>query len=559
MKRFLLGTVAAAGLLLASAAGIEAQVRNTYDSGGPLSYEQAAYDVTYYDLDVAVHPEDSTIAGRLQVNALVHQPIRYFILDLDTCLYVERVLLLPERGDTEGLPFSHTGGQIRIRPGRTIQPGERVRFRVDYSGRPRIARRPPWDGGFTWALTPSGKPWITTTCQGEGADIWWPNKDHPCDEPDSMAIHITVPRPLIAASNGRLRGVDAGKDGTSTFHWFVSTPINMYNVALNIAEYRKLEQTYTSVSGETMPVVLYVIPEHLDKGKKLFQQILAHLDFFEELLGPYPFRADKCGTVETPHLGMEHQTIIAYGAKFDNRAMTGKDWGFDALHHHEFSHEWFGNLMSNADWSDMWLHEGFGSYMQALYVERLHGSKSYRTYMARIRRNVSNRMPLAPDRHCTSTEIYGGDIYVKGAWVVHTLRYLMGDEVFFRFLRRMAYPDEEMERIAGGGQCWYATSDDFQDIAEHHLGMDLEWFVEVYLRQPELPVLHAEKEDDSLKLTWEVPEGRAFPMPVEIQVNGTVRRVDVPHGGARIAIPEGARIELDPNRWILKEIVEKGL
>jgi len=182
-----------------------------------------------------------------------------------------------------------------------------------------------------------------------GADVWWPNKDHVSDKPDSMTIRITVPEPLVVASNGRLEQVEEHGDGTRTYHWFVSTPISNYNVALNIAPYVVIQEEYESVTGETFPVMFYVLPESLEDGRALMPEILAHLRWFEETLGPYPFRADKYGVAQTPYLGMEHQSIIAYGANFDNGAMTGGvDWGFDALHHHELSHEWWGNLVTNS-------------------------------------------------------------------------------------------------------------------------------------------------------------------------------------------------------------------
>ncbi len=357
-------------------ASVNAQSR-IYDSGGPLMPEQAAYDVTYYDLTVDVSPADSTIQGRVEVHADIVQPLEWFVLDLDTLLTVESVAVRSANAGWQEQPFERRGGQIWIPFSLMKQPGEHVRVAIEYGGRPRVAPNPPWEGGVTWERTPSGEPWIATTVQQEGADLWWPVKDHVSDEPDSMAVRVTVPESLVVASNGALQEVEPETEGRETYHWFVSTPINTYNVALNIAPYRVSEDSFESVTGETFPVKLWVLPGDVEEGKVFFQEMKEHLRFYEDLLGPYPFRADKYGVAQTPHLGMEHQSIIAYGAGFDNTAMTDRDWGFDTLHHHELSHEWWGNLVTNADWRDMWLHEGFGTYMQALYAERLNGTEAY--------------------------------------------------------------------------------------------------------------------------------------------------------------------------------------
>ncbi|HEX8271856.1 MAG TPA: M1 family metallopeptidase [Longimicrobiaceae bacterium] len=551
MKR--IATLALALAALARAAA--AQQTDIYDSGGPLTPQQAAYDVTFYALDLRVDPRARSIAGTGTTVARIVAPTRNLVLDLDTLLAVSAVTA-PQGAAGRPLRWERRGGKLWVDLGAERAAGEQVAVRVAYAGRPRVAPNAPWDGGFVWARTRAGQPWIATAVQGEGPDLWWPSKDHPSDEPDSMSIRVVVPAPLVVASNGRLRRVVPAPGGARAYEWFVSTPINAYDVALNIAPYRTVEGELESVAGGHFPVVFYVLPEDEARGRALFPEILDHLRFFERLLGPYPFRADKYGVAQTPHLGMEHQTIIAYGARFDNAAMTGRDWGFDALHHHELSHEWWGNLVTNADWKDMWLHEGFGSYMQALYMEQRAGRRGYLDYVRGQRATIANRAPVAPRESRTAGQIYfaaGGDIYDKGSWFLHTLRWVAGDSALFRSLRRMAYPDPEMERVAGGAQTRFATTDDFLRIAQREAGLELGWMFEVYLRQPALPRLAAQRAGDTLRLRWDAPGGLPFPMPVEVEVDGRRRRVEMPGGRAELAVPRGARVVVDPDGWVLRE------
>lgn len=540
------------GWLFLSALCLQAQV-GIYDSGGPLMPEQAAYDVTFYDLTVQVFPDDRRIEGKLRAEAQIVHPIDWFVLDLDTLLTVSYAWTFHNSKRTSR-SFRREGGKLWIYLGETHQPGTRAMVEVAYEGQPHPAPNAPWDGGFSWAQTPGGAHWIATSCQGEGADIWWPVKDHVSDEPDSMSLHVRVPEPLVVASNGRLREVETHRDKTRTYHWFISNPINTYNVALNIAPYRTIEGEMDCVTGEKYPVFFYVLPEDYEKGQQLFPEILDHLRFFEKLLGPYPFRADKYGVAQTPHLGMEHQSIIAYGANFSNRSMTGgTDWGFDALHQHELAHEWWGNLVTNSDWKDMWLHEGFGSYMQPLYAEKLQGKEAYQRYMQNMRR-FSNSLAVAPRATKSADEIYRAPIYTKGAWALHMLRYLMGDDAFFRALRRMAYPEPAMEKITDGRQTRFATTDDFLRICETESGLKLDWFFEVYLRQPALPRLYSKVEEGKITLRWESPLDENFPMPVEVEIGKFRQKIQIPPKGISIPIKKGDKPVVDPDGWLLFEI-----
>lgn len=538
-------------ILLSFASVLFAQV-DILDTGGPLMPEQAAFDARYYSLDLKVDPDNQSIAGKLTMRATIVQPTSWIVLDLDTVFTIHDIYESRQGDMVIPSTFHRQGGKVWINMKHTRQSGSSVTLTVDYSGKPRVAKLPPWRGGFTWAKTKSGAHWIATTCQGEGADVWWPNKDHVSDKPDRMDLLITVPKGLVVATNGKLHSSNDNGDETSTWHWEITTPISNYNVSLNIAPYQVIEDKIESVSGSTFPVYFYVLPEDFEKGQKLMPEIIAHVQWFEQLLGPYPFQKDKYGVVQTPHLGMEHQTIIAYGANFNNQSMTGIDWGFDALHQHELAHEWWGNLVTNADWKDMWIHEGFGSYMQPLYAEHLNGKEAYHKYMKSMR--FRNSLAIAPHESTPGKEIYKAPIYAKGAWVLHTLRYLIGEEDFFKALKTMAYPNEKALQVMEMPMTRFVSTEDFITIVEQLVEQDMHWFFDVYVRQGAAPVLVSRVKKDGLHLKWRVPENMPFQMPVEVEIAGQIKRYDIPAEGLVIPLKKGELPEVDPNRWILMEV-----
>jgi aminopeptidase N len=536
------------------------------DTGGPLIPEQIAYDVHHYDLKLEILPDEKFISGTLRMTAEIKQATGRIAMDLDTLLTIHSMTEI-KKGKHQKISYIRESGRIWVNLGTERQVDETLVLAINYYGKPRVAKRPPWDGGFTWARTSSGGHWIATTCQGEGADLWWPNKDHVSDKPDSMDLHITVPENLVVATNGKLVSEERpdnnrDKKRIKIYHWKVTTPISSYNIALNIAPYEVLHDEIKSVNGHTFPVVFYVLPEDVENGRKLLPEIIDHVKWFEQLLGPYPFQQDKYGVAQTPHLGMEHQTIIAYGANFNNGSMTaGQDWGFDALHQHELAHEWWGNLLTNADWKDMWLHEGFGMYMQPLYAEHLFGKKVYHRYMATAR-FFSNRLPIAPRESKYGKQIYQAPIYTKGAWVLHTLRYYLGDEQFFESLKQFAYPGSEKYRDStfqslDGRQVRFVSTDDFVETVEKVSGQEMDWFFEVYTRQAKLPVLLSNVRDGKLHLRWQVPNDLPFSMPVEVKLGLEVKRYTIPPEGLVIPFKKGDQPEVDPDRWVLMD-VKKG-
>lgn len=543
-------------ILIAAAFRAVAQEGPVYESGGELIPEQAAYNVHYYDLRLRIDPSDSTIAGKVAIHAVMEHPAREIVIDLDPRFTLEEIVLEGEEAPV--VTRSQTSKRIRIRFDRTWHQGEKFRLEVAYSGRPVTAANPPWDGGFVWERTPSGEPWIGVAVQGSGAWTWWPNKDHPGDKPDSVSVRLTLPDGLLAASNGRLRGISVEKEGWTTWHWHSSQPISTYNVTVNAAPYEIITGRYRSVTGRKIELIFWVLPEERDRAERLFKQIPGQLRFLEDLLGPYPFRSEKFGVAHAPYLGMEHQTVIAYGAGFVNDRLFGAGIGFDDLLQHELSHEWWGNMVSVPDWRHFWIHESFATYMQALYAEHLAGEEGYHRMMRIFRQQIVSREVLVPDTPATSREILSGgrsaDLYYKGAWFLHTLRYYLGEERFFKLLRRFAYPEERLERVTDGTQVRFATTEDLLRLAGRIGGEDLDRIFELYLHRAGLPILTAEREEEQLCLSWQAPDGGTVPLPVEVEIAGERQRFLPETDGSCLPAPRDAEVLIDPDSWLLMEL-----
>lgn len=523
----------------------------TEDSGGVLLPEQAAYDVQACGLDLRILPAKKSIIGTATIGVRVVAPMEWLVLDLDPRLVVTGVRIAAGERMAGAARFERRGPRLWINLGQAQPAGTKIVAEIDYGGTPHEAVRAPWDGGFTWSKTKDGQPWIATTCETEGADLWWPCKDHPSDKAESFTLRIRVPEPLVVAANGKLVEVIPHGDGTRTYHWHTAFPISNYNIALNIGPYETITGTYRSVAGQDVPVTYWVLPENRAAGEKFFPEMLEHLNFYERVLGPYPFRAEKYGVVETPHLGMEHQSIIAYGNKY-----RGGPHGYDWLHHHELGHEWWGNLVTVSDWRDFWIHEGLCTYMQPLYAEEREGIMAYHHAMYADRRGIKNTaavVPAGPASQGAIEDTLGNEVYNKGSWVVHMLRYLVGKEKALLTLRRFAYPTEAAERSTDGSACRFVTTADFIRTANQVAGRDLGWFFNLYLFQPKLPKLASSLEGDKLLLRWETPAGYPFPMPVEVEVDGKIERIKMPDGRAELTGEKYRRAKLDPNLWILKE------
>jgi len=554
-------------LLVALAAAQNRRYTQDNESGGALLPQEECYDVLHYDLALKVEPEEKRISGSLGMRARLLTASDEVVMDLDERLEITGVTVSGARpGEGSAAAADPVETSVRREDGRVHIPlhdgvvvGGEFWVSIEYGGLPREAPRPPWDGGFTWSRTADGSPWIATTCQGEGADVWWPCKDHPSDEPEGMSLHITVPAPLVVAANGRLEEV-IEQAGWTTYHWEVTTPINNYGVALNIAPYETVSTRFESVAGDEFEFTYWVLPENKAKGEAVFEEFQRQMAFFERFCGPYPFRADKYGVAETPHLGMEHQTIIAYGHGYRGDIDLGYD--YDWLHHHELSHEWWANLVTARDWKDFWIHEGIGTWTQALYLEQRFGREAYFAKMHHDLGRVKNKGAIAPRDARTTQEMYFAsnradapdiDVYMKASWVLHTMRWLVGDERMFTTLRRWAYPDPALERTVDGSACRFSDTEEMIALAEEHCDADLGWFFELYLRQPRLPRLETSRDQaGTLELTWVTPDDLPFPMPVPVRVGDELRRVEMPGGRGSLEVGD-AEVEVDPDGWLLME------
>ena len=567
MKSTLQSLLLVFAAVLSSFAQRELGVRPT-NTGGPLMFEQAVFDVHSYDLTLKVDPKTKSISGKSVMTAKIVIPTNVIVLDLDEPYTVERIAE-PYGLDTamRDLKWQRRAGQLWIWFRMTKQVNDEITIETTYSGVPRVAPKPPWIGGFMWEKTPSGADWISVALQNDGADLLFPCKDHPSDKPAMATMHITVPDPLIATGPGKFEGVKKNSDGTSTYNWRMTNPIANYSIVFNAAPYKIVQDKYKSIDGTMMPIYFYVLPEDESKAADLIVEQKKYLAYYEKYLGPYPFRSQKVGIVETPHLGMEHSTDIAYGNKFKSDAD-----GTDGLLLHEFGHEYWANLVTASDWRDFWIHEGFQSYMDSLYQEHLHGKEAYFKSMQGRVKGLRNKQAVAPREPKIAYQVYmsepdylnsDGDIYGKGSLVLHALRYLIGDDAFFRALHRMAYPTKAMEKLTDGRQERLVNTDDFLTIAEEESKMDLDWFFELYLRQPKLPKLVVQEGSCQTPMTgggttkcfilfrWETPNGMQFPMPIDVVVDGKSQRVEMKDGKGQVEYRQSKPV-VDPNGWVLK-------
>jgi aminopeptidase N len=519
---------------------------DTARTGRAMSPLQAAFDVRHYALDLKVMPSTRSIDGTLAATVEATEALSAIVLDLDPRLTVHGAVL-----DGEDLEVTREEDRVRIALPQTLSAGERATVTVAYGGEPHVAKAPPWAGGFVWSDV-DGTPWFATAVQTGGCDLWWPCKDTYADKPEEgVRVSIAAPRGVTVASVGVLDRVEKGDDGFDTWHWVSRHPYTGYAVAINGGPYQLVERDYEGINGTTYPIRFWALQKNVERARKLVDgDAVKHLEFFERMVGPYPWGDEKVGFVETPHLGMEHQTINGYGEQYKRGT-----YGFDWLLHHELAHEWFGNVMTHARPQDAWLHEGYGAYMQAVYAEETVGRMAYFDSMFRAYTDNENCDPVVnPAVEDVGEAFDNRDIYTKGTWMLHSLRNLIGEEAFWDGTRRVVYGTAEPWSLQYPIETRYRTTEEFVEIMSEEAGQDVAWLVESYLNEAEMPELITSRDDGKLSMRWSVPGGRPFPMPLEISIDGEITTVAMTDKSATIAVPDRARVIIDPESRILRSL-----
>ena len=464
---------------------------------------RANNDLLSYHLDVRIDPEKKRISGKNTIRFRMLKDDTRIQLDLYENLAIDRIVM-----GTTPLTYSRDLRAVFVDFPQTLRAGREYAIDFHYSGTPMETGR---FGGFAFGKDPGGNPWIVTACEGQGASIWWPNKDQWRDEPDRMQLSIAIPNDLVDVSNGRFMGKTDLGDGYTRWDWMVNYPINNYNVSVNIGKYVHFAD---KLGDQTLD--FYVLPGNLDKAKRQFAQAAPMLDAFENVFGEYPFRKDGYKLIEVPYSGMEHQSAVAYGNRFANGYLE-RDWTgvgvspkFDFIIIHESAHEWFGNAVSAADVSDMWIHEGWTTYLEVIYVEKLFGYEDALKYVNGYRSKVGNRAPIVTQRgiHRTPTQ----DQYFKGALFLHTLRNVVNDEAKWWKLLRDVYQNFKYRNI---------MTEDLVRFVNAQLGDDLTPIFDQYLRRAALPTLELVFDDKqgTLAYRWKADEPR-FAMPIRIGIAG---------------------------------------
>jgi aminopeptidase N len=435
-------------------------------SGGVLKPEQANMDIRHITLSLTLDPTQQSIKGYTETELLLNKPSDVILFDLTHVLSIDAVWV---NGVKQA--FQHDLDLVYIRNS-TPWPAGRTKVKIDYGGKPAIAARPPWKGGFQWEKDSLGNAWIAISCQGEGGKVFFPCKDHPSDEPNEGAdMLITVPKGLVVAGPGLLQSV-RNKGNQSTYHWKTNYTISNYCLVFNVGKYKAVTRTYTSVAGNKIPMVFYVLEYNADKAPHHLELLERSCHVQEKYFGEYPWAKEKIGIAETPHLGMEHQSMNAYGNKFRYTKVGGED--FDWLLHHEFGHEWWANKVTNRDWAHMWIQEGICSFGDALYTREAEGEEAYQKRMRNSAMRFSGKAVVLADT-ADSDLAYTGDIYGKGAFFMHSLRYLLGDSIFFPTLKKLATdPAYTYDNTV--------TTDDVEQLFNKASGRDLHAFFNFYLR-----------------------------------------------------------------------------
>ena len=475
---------------------------------GSITPERVWWDLKYYHLDIAVNPKTKSIKGKNTIRYTILEPYQTLQIDLQDPMKITKAIQ-----DGEELVVLKEGNAHFIslkKPQIKINAQEEIE--IYYEGKPREAVRAPWDGGISWKKDANGNDFIASSCQGLGASVWWPNKDHMYDEVDSMKISVNVPKHLMNVSNGRLQSVEKQDNETTTYNWVVTNPINNYGVNINIGDYVHFSEVYQGEKGP-LDMDYYVLRDHLEKAKKQFKDAPKMMKAFEHWFGPYPFYKDSFKLVEVPYLGMEHQSSVTYGNQYKQgylgRDLSGTGWGlkFDFIIIHESGHEWFANNITYKDAADMWIHEGFTAYSENLFLDYYYGSEASADYVIGTRANIQNDKPIIGTYNVNSEG--SSDMYYKGSNMLHTLRQLVNNDEKWR------------QMLRGLNNTFYhqtVTTQEIENYVSKFLDLNLTAFFNQYLRDVRIPNFEYSIVNNELSYRWNnVVEN--FEMPIEIEIS----------------------------------------
>ncbi len=482
---------------------------------GSNGHGRAWWDATKYDLHIKFNLQDSTISGYNIISFKAIKPGSLMQIDLQEPMIIDSIQSSYEKGRSKiektFLPdkLKKDGNAYFINLAGDINSEGINQLSVFYHGRPRIAKRPPWDGGLIWARDKQGNPWISIACQGLGASVWYPCKDYQGDEPDSAEMHITAPSDLVAVSNGRIRSKIDNGDGTTTTTWAVVNPINNYDLIPYLGKYVHFGQIYQGLKGP-LTMDYWVLDSDLVKAEIQFKEAPRMMQAFEYWFGPYPFYEDGYKLVEAPHLGMEHQSAVAYGNHFlegylgHDLSGTGVGLKFDFIIVHESGHEWFGNNITTKDLADMWVHEGFTNYSEDLFVEYWFGKEDAEKYEIGIRKNIENKEPIIPAYGVNAEGPI--DMYYKASNMLYTIRQVINNDSLFRKI------------LWGLNKTFYhqtVTSKQIENYISKTSGIDFSKVFDEYLRTIKIPTLEYKISNGVLSYEWTnvIP---GFRMPVKV-------------------------------------------
>ena len=465
---------------------------------GTLSTERTCYDVYFYNLYLKIDTAEHSISGYNEIDFNVVNNFQRMQVDLFKNMVIDSIL-----HNRDNLEYTRDSNAVFIKFALPEIQGEKDIIKIYYHGSPQIAKHPPWDGGFVWSKDSLGNPWIDVACEGTGASLWWPCKDHLSDKPDSMRMTFDIPTGLMCVSNGRLRSEKNMKDGYTRFTWFVSVPIINYDITLNIADYAHISDYYVN-KKDTLTLDYYVLSYNEQKARKQFEQVKPMIICYERFFGKYPFYKDGYKLVETTYWGMEHQSCVAYGNNYINN-----QYGFDFIIVHESAHEWWGNSLSCSDPADMWLHESFATYGEALYLECTQGYKTSVKYLLGQEKRITNKCPIIGP-YGVNYEEADVDQYFKGTWVLHTFRHVVNnDSLFFAILKGLQSHFE------------YSSTNTNEVITQINkiAGKDYTPFFNEYLYKASPPIFYykLKKQDNSTMLYYRWKgASKDFNMPVKV-------------------------------------------